>query len=161
MKEWGVRHIYQVWQSVVAVQPTRTSSVTAMLKLHDFVVKHAKFPFPPPDEGQSVGFTDISELDVDSLEIEWKAKLAVRDNNLVRKLCDALEDVLGDALLAEGAENYLLLSFSPQIQFDERGREDSDLDANPSEVHVSVSTNPGCSFETEQLADTWGRVGHC
>jgi hypothetical protein len=85
----------------------------------------------------------------------------VRDDSLVQKLCDALEDILGDAPLAEGAENHFLLSFSPQIQFDERGREDSDWDTNPSEVHVSVSMNSGCSFETEQLADTWGRHERC
>ena len=41
-----------------------------MSKLHDFVVEHAKFPFPPPDEGRSVGTTDISELNVNLLETE-------------------------------------------------------------------------------------------
>jgi hypothetical protein len=132
-----------------------------MSKLHDFLVEHAKFPFPPPDEDRSVGTTDISELDVDLIEIEWKVKLAVQDDTLVQKLCDALEGVLGDAPLAEGAENYLLASFSPQIQCDERGREDSDWDTNPSEAHVNVSKNSGCSFETEQLADPWDRVGRC
>jgi hypothetical protein len=94
------------------------------------------------------------------LEIEWKAKLAVRDDTLVRKLCDALEDILGDTPLAEGAEHYLLASFSPRIQFDERGREDRDWSTNSSEAHVSVS---GCSsFETEQFrADPGGRVEPC
>jgi hypothetical protein len=120
-----------------------------MSKLHDFLVEHAMFPFPPLSENLSSGPTDISALDVDLLEIEWKAKLAVRDDTLVQKLCDALENILGDPPLAEGAENYLLASFSPRIQVDERGREDRDWSKNSSKPLVSVS---GCSsFETEQF----------
>ena len=80
----------------------------------------------------------------------------MRDDTLVQKLCDALEDILGDAPLAEGSKNHLLASFSPRIQFDELGGEDRDWSTNPSEVHVSVSG----SFETEQFrADPGGRVG--
>ena len=131
-----------------------------MLKLHDFLVEHAKFPFPPLNGDLSSSTTDISALDVDLLAIEWKAKLAVRDDTLVQKLCGALEDILGDAPLAEHAENYLLATFSPRIQFDELGGEDRDWSTNSSETHVSVS---GCSsFETEQFrADPGGRVGGC
>ena len=33
------------------------------------------------------------------------------------------EDILGDIHLAAGSENYLLASFSPQLQVDERGKE--------------------------------------
>jgi hypothetical protein len=50
-----------------------------MSKLHNFLVEHAKFPFPLLNEHISLSTTDISTLDVDLLEIEWKAKLAVRD----------------------------------------------------------------------------------
>ncbi len=127
-----------------------------MSTLHDFLVEHAKFPFPPLDEHLSSNTTDISTFDVDLLETEWKAKLAVRDDTLVQKLCDALENILGDAPLAKRAKKYLLASFSPRIQFDELGGEDRDWSTNPSEVHVSVSG----SFETEQFrADPGGRVG--
>jgi hypothetical protein len=131
-----------------------------MSKLHDFLVERAKFPFPPLNEHLSSSTSDISALDVGLLEIEWKAKLAVRDDNLVQKLCKTLQDILGDAPLAEDAENYLLATFSPRIQSDERGREDEDWSTNPSEAQVSVS---GCSsFETEQFrADPGGRVGGC
>jgi hypothetical protein len=131
-----------------------------MSKLHDFLVEHAKFPFPPLDGHLSSSTTDISTLDVDLLETEWKAKLAVRDDTLVQKLCHALEDILGDAPLVEGAENYLLASFSPRIQFDELGGEDRDWSTNFSEARVSVS---GCSsFETEQFRDDPGyRLGSC
>ena len=118
-----------------------------MSRLHNFLVEHAKFPFPPLNEGISSNTTDISILEVNLLKIEWKAKLVVRDDTLFQKLCKALEHILGDAPLAEGAENYLLVSFSPRIQFHERGREDRDWSRNSSEIHVSVS---GCSsFETE------------
>ena len=131
-----------------------------MSKLHDFLVEHAKFPFPPLNEDLSSSTTDISTLDVNLLEIEWKAKLAVRDDILVQKLCGALEAILGDAPLAESAENDLLASLSPRIQFDELGGEDKDWSTNPSETHVSVSR---CSsFETEQFrACPGGRVGGC
>ena len=54
-----------------------------MSNLHDFLVEHAKFPFPLLDEPKSLGTTDISTLDVNLLETEWKAKVAVRDNTLV------------------------------------------------------------------------------
>ena len=128
--------------------------------LHDFLVERAKFPFPPLDNHLSTSTTDISVLEVDLLEPEWKAKLAVRDDTLVQKLCRALKDIFGDTPLAEGAENHLLATFSPRIQVNERGSEDRDWSTNTSEVHVSVS---GCSsFETEQFrADPGGRVGAC
>ena len=120
-----------------------------MSNLHDFLVEHAKFPFPSLDERKSSGTTDISILDVNLLETEWKAKVAVRDNTLVQKLCHTLENILGDTPLAPRAENYLLASFSPLIQFDELGREDGDWSTNSSEARVSVY---GCSsFETGQF----------
>ena len=120
-----------------------------MSSLHDFLVERAKFPFPPLDEHLSSSTTNISTLDVGLLETKWKAKLAVRDDTLVQKLCHALKDILGDAPLGEGAENYLLASFSPRIQVDERGGKDGDWSTNASEVRVSVSR---CSsFETEQF----------
>ncbi|KAH9975465.1 hypothetical protein BGW80DRAFT_1436615 [Lactifluus volemus] len=108
-----------------------------MSKLHDFLVEHAKFPFPALNEHLSSTTTDISTLEVDSLEKknpEWKAKLAVRDDTLVQKLCDALEGILGDAPLVEFVEDYLLASFSPRIQFDELGGEDKHWSMNSSEA---------------------------
>ena len=125
-----------------------------MSKLHDFLVQHAKFPFPPLDGSLSSGITDISRFEVSLLETEWKAKVAVRDNSLVHKLCNSQEGILGDASLKERAENYLLASFSPSIQFDELGREDKDWSTNPCERHVSVSGCP--SFETEQFRSDLG-----
>ena len=72
------------------------------------------------------------------LEREWKAGHAVRDHTLVQKLCQALEDILGAIPLADGAENYLLPTFSPQLQVDARGRENEEGVMNSSEVQVSI-----------------------
>ena len=109
-----------------------------MSNLHNFLVEHAKFPFPQPNEGPSAGTTDISLIEVPLLEREWRANHAVRDNTLVEKLCSTLENILGDTLLAVDAENQLQSRFSPRIQFGALGRQDLDWTTNPSECHVSV-----------------------
>ena len=98
-------------------------------------MKHAKFH---PDESRSVSTTDVSQLEVGLLERGWKAEHAVRDDTLVQKLCQTLEDILGDTPLASGAGNFLLASFSPRLQVDERGREIKAWHKNPSEAHESI-----------------------
>jgi hypothetical protein len=108
------------------------------MKLHDFLVEHAMFPFPHPSEGRTAGTTEVSQFEVGMLKREWKAGHAVRDDTLVQKLCQALEDILGDTPLASGAEDYLLASFSPQLQFDWWGGKDAEWDMNPSEAQVSI-----------------------
>ena len=127
-----------------------------MSNLHDFLVEHAMFPSPQPDESLSAGTTDISPIEVPLLETEWKANRAVRDNTLVQKLCNTLEDILGDTLLAADAENQLLSRFSPRVQRGPFGRDESDWRVNPSESHVSVFIR-GPAI----LADLWNRVGFC
>ncbi|KAN0107511.1 hypothetical protein V8E52_010029 [Russula decolorans] len=114
-----------------------------MSTLHDFLVKHAKLPFPPLSECLSSSTTDISTLEVDSLEIEWKAKLAVRDDTLVQKLCGTLQEILEDAPLTEDGKNDLLASFSPRIQIGVRGREDKDWSSNPSEAQSRTLLDKG------------------
>jgi hypothetical protein len=108
-----------------------------MSTLHDFLVESAKFPFSHPIEDRSVGSTDISDFEVSLLEREWTARHAVRDDDLVQKLCNTLKIVLGDTPLAADAERNLLASFSPRIQFDELG-EDAEWESNPNEAQVSV-----------------------
>jgi len=110
---------------------------TTMSKWHDFLLEHAKFPFPHPSEDKSIGTTDISQIEVGLLERVWKANHAVRDDTLVQKLCHTLKDILGETLLAADAESYLLASFSPEIQVDKRGHPDEQWSTNPSEAHVS------------------------
>ena len=109
------------------------------MKLHYFLVEHALFPFPPPDEDRTVSTTDLSQFEVGLLEKEWKAGHAVRDDTLVQKLCQTLEDILGDTTLAARAEDYLRASFSPRLQFDEYyGAENEAWNENPSESQVSI-----------------------
>ena len=108
------------------------------MKLYDFLVEHAKFPFPLPDEDRSVGTTDVSQFEVGSLKREWKAGHAVRDDTLFQKLCQTLKDILGDTPLAAGADDYLLASFLPLLQVDEGGRVDRIWNMNPSESQVGI-----------------------
>ena len=125
--------------------------------MHDFLVEHAKFPFPQPKEGSSSGTTGVSLIEVALLEREWKANHAVRDNTLFNNLCSTLKNILGDTLLAVDAENNLLSRFSPAIH-GTRGRQDSDWKMNPSESHVGFTS----SFEALAIrADLWNRVGLC
>lgn len=124
------------------------------MKLHDFLVEHAKFPFPHPDELKSMGTTDISEFEVGLFEQQWRAGRAVRDDTLIQKLCHSLENILGDTPLEKGAENYLLSSYSPRLQVDERGRENRKWDKNPSEAQASFQTNSRFSFMAEQFGLT-------
>jgi len=114
-----------------------------MLNLHDFLEQRAKFPFPDTGAIQSAGTTDISYFSL--LKEQWKAQHAVRDEKLVQKLCLALKNILGDTSLTVDAENYLLGSFSPQIELNQLGRRDPDWLTNPSEVRVSFSSNSGSS----------------
>jgi hypothetical protein len=78
------------------------------------------------------------------LEREWKAKHAVRDDALVRKLCDRLKKILEDTALSAGSEKNLLAKFSPRLEFDEYG-EDEAWSTNPHEAKASlqkISCNP-------------------
>jgi hypothetical protein len=51
--------------------------------------------FPLPDELRTVDTTDVSNFELGLLEREWKAKYAVRDDALVQKLCNSLQNILG------------------------------------------------------------------
>jgi hypothetical protein len=108
-----------------------------MVKFHDFLVEHAKFPFPLPDELRTADTTDVSDFEVGLLEREWKAKYAVRDDALVQKLCDGLEKIIGDTALSADYEKALLAKFSPQLEFDNDARKDREWLKNPSEVQAS------------------------
>ena len=113
------------------------------MKLHDFLVEHAKFPFPLTEESPTVGTTDISAFEVGLLEKEWRAEGAVRDDTLVQKLCETLETILGDTPLAAGDEAYLLSHFSPLLQYDEGGFENRVWAKNDNEAHVRCTFSQG------------------
>jgi hypothetical protein len=84
----------------------------------DFLVEHAKFPFPKADENRATGSTLISPLEAGQLDLQWKAKHAIRDDALFEKLCATLDNILGDAVLPEGAPGRLLRCFSPAFDDD-------------------------------------------
>jgi hypothetical protein len=107
-----------------------------MTTLHDFLVEHARFPFPVPDESQTVATTDISLLDVSKLCRERKAGAAVRDDTLVQKLCQTLKTILANTPVAADDKDYLLPCFSPSLQVDIRGSERREWAKNPNEAHV-------------------------
>ena len=92
------------------------------LILHDFLVEHAKFHFPAtPIGGTAASTTDISALDVGSLEIEWKALHAVRDKDLAKKLCNTLKNILGETPLTEDLKRSLSRCFLPPLRADGSG----------------------------------------
>ena len=114
--------------------------LTIMSKLYDFLVEHAKFPFPPTGGLGSVSTTDISDFEVGLLEKEWKANHAVRDDTLVHKLCNTLENITGDTLLTGEHETRLLRRFSPKLEgYDDPDwdEDDQEWSENQNEAHVS------------------------
>jgi hypothetical protein len=108
-----------------------------MSSFHDFLVEHAKFPFPEPDVTKTVGSTDISVIEVGRLGKRWKAGHAVRDDTLAQKLCDVLQDILGDMVLPAEDENDLLPFFSPRLGVS-HGMIMGDWMDNPNKSHVSI-----------------------
>lgn len=120
------------------------------MKQHDFLVQHAKFPFPIPVEDRTAITTDVSEFEVGLLKKEWRANHAVLDDTLAQKLCHTLETILGDTLLSADSEHYLLSSFGRGLQFDERGSEDGEWSVNPSEIQVSFQNDSSPSFKIQQ-----------
>jgi hypothetical protein len=116
-----------------------------MVNFHNFLVERAKFPFPLPEESRSCSTTDISDFEVGLLEPEWRAKYAIRDNALVRKLCDGLKNILGDTVLSADSKEDFLAVFSPRLESDKFGIEEDWLD-NPTEFEASfqkIQCNPG------------------
>jgi len=78
----------------------------------EFLVEHAKFPFPLPAEDGSYSITDMPDSEVGLLERDWKAQYAMRDETMIQKLCLALENILGDTLLRRSAPIEVWTSFA-------------------------------------------------
>ena len=116
------------------------------MKLHDFLVERAMFPFPQLTEDRTADTTDVSKFEVGMLERVWKAGHAVRDDTLVQKLCDALEGILEDTPLMAVDEIDLLTSFSPRLEFDRYGNKRRGWNTNPSEAQVSIKAKSRSSF---------------
>jgi len=113
-----------------------------MTTFQHFLNENAKFPFPNPSISGTAASTDISDLEVGSLEDEWKALRAVRDDDLGKKLCDTLETILGDASLNEGSQRSLSPLFLPTLLVPGDGRVNRTWMKNPDEAHVSIILVP-------------------
>jgi hypothetical protein len=105
-------------------------------------LEHAKFPSPLPDELRTYDTTDVSNIEVGLLKTEWKAKYAVRDDALVRKLCDSLKNILGDTVLSAYSEEALPADFSPQLEYDKYHGKDEEWLRNLTEVQASFQKIP-------------------
>ena len=125
---------------------------------HEFLVKHAKFPFPQfPDcpTSASASYTRLSEVDVGLLDSQWKACHAVRDNDLANKLCGSLKTTLGEMTVTEDSRNVLLRWFLPALLGGRRV--DQDWLENSSEAQVSIILLPR---PREFKLSFWGRANH-
>jgi hypothetical protein len=106
---------------------------------HEFLVEHAMFPFPETEIGGTVTLTDISELEVGLIHHDWRARYAVPDNNLAKKLCDTLKTILGETPLTESSKPFLLRCFLPGLLVNGySGRPNGTWLRNPSEAQVSA-----------------------
>ncbi|KAH9037233.1 hypothetical protein EDB85DRAFT_1861475 [Lactarius pseudohatsudake] len=88
-----------------------------MTTWREFLVEHAKFPFPDPVENKSAGSTDISPEDVGRVDPKWRAKYAVPDEALVGNLCQTLDDILKDTVLSDSSRVYIQSKFGRHLQF--------------------------------------------
>lgn len=127
------------------------------MTLQDFLVEHAKFPFPLLAEGGSFDITDISHLDVGLLTQEWKTQEAVRDETLILRLCKTLEDIIGDTPLPDGTEDPLrsILGITFNSLAFSIEHEDLDWFTNESERQVRIPDSHS------HLCNSWDRVRDC
>jgi hypothetical protein len=110
-----------------------------MTTWNEFLVGNAKFPFPP-DESQSVDFTRVSAIEAGCIDPSWKAQHAVRDEHLVRKLCDTLRVILADDIFSENDRAPLLNCFSPILPT----LMEEDWLENENEAKVHMFSNHSC-----------------
>ncbi|KAH9027919.1 hypothetical protein EDB84DRAFT_286205 [Lactarius hengduanensis] len=89
-----------------------------MTTWREFLVEHAKFPFPDPVDPVKTRYvgTDISSKDVGDVAPNWRAKYAVSDKTLVQKLCQTLDNILGDTVFPDDSRNDFLLYFGRHLQ---------------------------------------------
>ncbi|KAH9042052.1 hypothetical protein EDB85DRAFT_1856993 [Lactarius pseudohatsudake] len=131
-----------------------------MTTWQEFLVEHAKFPFPDPVENGSVSATDISYKDVGVVAPEWRAKYAVPDKTLVQKLCRTLDNILEDTVLSDGSRVHLLLNFGRHLQFRPIGTreiEDPTWSTNGSECQSRMILDRGFFLAATFCLGAYGR----
>lgn len=119
-----------------------------MTTWRDFLVENAKFPFPPTQRriDETDGTTDISIVEAGLLAPEWKARYAVQDKHLLKKLCQTLDNILGDTHLPGCDEDQLLSSFGRRLQFKTIGqREFESLSWSLNDCEAQVRVLDSCS----------------
>ena len=114
-----------------------------MTTWQQFLVEHAKFPFPLTQRriDESDDTTDVSLVEAGLLSPEWKAHHAVRDEHLLQKLCRTLDDILGDTHFPVGHEDRLLSLFGRRLQFETIGQREleyTEWSVNDGKTHVRV-----------------------
>ena len=115
---------------------------TTNLTFHEFLVEHVKFPFPETSIGGTTASTDTTGVDVGLIGDQWRPVHAVRDNNLTKKLCDALKTTLGETPLTEGLKPSLLPCFLVSTSLGSGGLMGQRWEENPSESYISVILVP-------------------
>ena len=108
-----------------------------MSNFHDFLVKHALFPFPVPVQTESINTTSLSQVEIGMLDANWKAKRALRDDTLVDKLCTTLRDILGNQELSAASKDHLLNFFSPRLGVNLDSEIEAEWRVNAHEAQVS------------------------
>jgi hypothetical protein len=114
------------------MMPNAASEIPAKAHIHSRYRKPAQNFF----SSHSLFLTSLELGTTSDLQVE--AKYVVRDDALI--LTSSLKNILGDTLLPDDFQDYLLNSFGPRLQVDQRGRADGNWHVNPSEAHVRIQS---------------------
>jgi hypothetical protein len=94
-------------------------------------LENASFPAPPVVSNLRASTTDVSVVDISLVDDAWKAKRAIRDNELIQNLCDVLAQILADTPLLTG---YLDQCFSHQ-SYEFEAKNDSEAQVRNDQSH--------------------------
>jgi hypothetical protein len=88
-----------------------------MTTWREFLLENAKFPFPNTTGSNYANSADINPLLIGSIPKNFKARYAVPDVTLVEKLCETLDEILGDTPISRGSMAQLLSMFGRHLEF--------------------------------------------
>ncbi|KAH9017321.1 hypothetical protein EDB85DRAFT_2096490 [Lactarius pseudohatsudake] len=133
-----------------------------MTTWREFLLEHAKFPFPDPVENRTVGTTDIFLEEVGVIAPEWRANYAVPDKTLVEHLCQTLDNILEDTVFPDDSQSDLLSKFGRHLQFSRFGTreiEETMWSMNKNETESRAILNNGIFPATTFCLGAYG--GYC
>ncbi|KAI9446260.1 hypothetical protein H4582DRAFT_543296 [Lactarius indigo] len=130
--------------------------------LHAFLFEHAKFSFPVPARGGHANSADISCVGLSALAPEWKAQYAIRDETFIQKFCQALEDIVGDALVPGHLQDQLLSKLGDRLRFPVIGdqEEDPEWTQDRTESHSRTLLDSGLFLAVNHCFITSCRVDY-